>query len=337
MHRCNVAVAGVFCLVTMLASSGCSGPKVYLAVVSPPAVKLPKNIKKIAVLPFGGNNEESMTYGKMTADQLHSYLFERLRGTGVEVVDRAHLKEILEEHDLWTSGITDANDAGTACKLLAIDAAIFGSVNHTGREYETTASSRFSLHRTALVREGMFSVSLKTIIMKTGKTTHSKTIRKPYNSRRVWWGSVDKTVSKLIDQCVKEFGDLIVPPSLKVYEIQMAGSGDEAVKNGNTLAKVGSYEDAAKQFQIAINNNPADHVAIYNLGVMKMLRGNLNEAEECFDKAVGLKCDEKYAWTRQRLIGITKAIKAHSRKVDVRPAIDDEINDAKDRKRLIKK
>jgi tetratricopeptide (TPR) repeat protein len=94
----------------------------------------------------------------------------------------------------------------------------------------------------------------------------------------------------------------IVPPSLRaVYELKLAGSGDEDVKAGNTYAKMGAFGDAAERFAVATARSPKDHAALYNLGVMQISLNKQDDAADHLQKALALEVDENYVWAQEVL------------------------------------
>lgn len=300
--RLMAAICGVLVL-----AAGCGGPKVYLAVDRP--VVLPPEIAaltRIAVLPIPC--DENKAYGDMLTAQIESRLFEKFKqhAKHPELATRTDIDKVIEEMKL---PLLDSEDAAAGiASVVRADAVIFGRISVVIRETYREQSGipvpvvgglfppRPVVESSALVTATLSMASVEA--GKAGAILRTKSILR----RQGWLGTREKTVEEAIGLCVLEFLESIVPPSLRaVYELRMAGSGDEDVKAGNTYAKMGAFGDAAERFAVATARNPKDHAALYNLGVMQISLNKQDDAADHLQKALALKVDENYVWAQEVL------------------------------------
>ena len=110
----------------------------------------------------------------------------------------------------------------------------------------------------------------------------------------------DQALSQLIDQCVDEFIVKISPHQVTVSEKLHRGKSD-GVRTGNTLALAGDYAEALEAYQVAIREKPDDHEAIFDAGVACEAMGQMDKAEEFYDRAFKLKPKQQYVMARKRV------------------------------------
>jgi tetratricopeptide (TPR) repeat protein len=335
--------AFVLAVVGLSVADACGATKVYVAAGTPAQVKIPANIKRIAVVEFTPRDEPSRAYAGIAAARLNS-LLASAPDTPYQLLDRTHLKGVLAEQDLGASGVTDSATAVKAGKMLNVDAIIFGSVHaETTDQIEEKPSVRIggggipsvggksSLRRSALV-----NVTFNMIQPETGEVITTRSISRSYDSSKSGGGllkkvmpgggppSGDAIINDLIEQCVAEFGGLIAP-HYEVYEFELGSS--RGTKTGNTFAEAGDFATAAKQYEAAMGSNAKEHAAVYNLAVARLALNDAKAATELFDKAVTLKADKKYIKGRQQVVEILK----QGEGVQFRPASNSEIAAAKSR------
>jgi len=302
----NRAMIISLCGLAMLAAVGCGGPTVHLAVDR--HVPLPPEIAEltrgIAVLPIPCT--ENMAYGDMLAAELQSQLFAALKPHPTHPqLKPSEAVAIAMEQAKVNRIDCDKPDSGLAVARRAdADASIFGRVSIVIREVYREARSPIpvvgGLLPSRQVAEGsaVVTATLSMVSVKTGAIMQPKSILK----RQSWLGTPEKTAEEAIRQCVREFVESIVPPSLRaVYELKLAESGDEDVKAGNIYAKMCNCKDAAERFEAAVRKNPENHAALYNLGLMRMFLNTREEAANCFQKALALKVDGNYVWAQEVL------------------------------------
>lgn len=314
---------------------GCGGPKVYLAVDRP--VVLPPEIaglKMIAVMPIPC--DENKAYGEMLTGQIESRLLEKfnLHPQHPELATRTDIDKVIAERNLPPRDWDSKDAAAGIASAVRADAVIFGRISVAIREtYRETGSPvpvvggllppRQVVERSAVVTATLSMASV--IAGRVGVIMRSKSILK----RQGWLGTPEKTVEEAIRQCVMEFEESIVPPSLRaVYELQLAKTDDPEMKAGNNSAKFGNWQDAAVRYASAVNRDAKNHAACYNLGVAMMFLNRREEAEPSVKTALELKKDEDdYAWADS----VRKEIKPDEA---LRTATQYEVNNAKDRKTL---
>lgn len=329
----------VLTVVSLGAVAAHGATKVYVAAGSPAQVKLPPTIKRVAVVEFTAKDRPSEAYAGIAAARLNS-LLAATPDSPFQLVDRTHLKGVLAEQDLAASGVSDPAAAAKAGKLLNADAIIFGSVHAEKSEQvvESPAvaiSSRLPIGgKSSIQRSALVNVTFNMVQPETGEVITTRSISRSYDSSKAGGGGAGALIKKvmpggsapsgeaivndLIEQCVAEFGSLIAPHQ-EIYEIQLGSSS--GTKAANTFAEAGDFSSAAEQYKAAMQANPKDHVAVFNLAVATLALNDSQAASKLLDKAVVLKADKYYIRFRQQLAEILKASDA----AQFRPAAASEI------------
>lgn len=83
-----------------------------------------KGCKRITVIDFTDGNKRPTTLGKYIADQITVGLV--MTNRDFSVLDREHLKRIMDEHKLTVSGLVDPENAKKLGQFAGVDAMIFG-------------------------------------------------------------------------------------------------------------------------------------------------------------------------------------------------------------------
>jgi tetratricopeptide (TPR) repeat protein len=321
----------------MIVLPASAASKVYVAAGTPAQVKLPAGIKRIAVVEFTAKDAVSQPYAGIAASRLNSVLAAAPESS-FQLLDRTHLRGVLAEQDLGASGVTDSDSAIKAGKMLNVDAIIFGSV-HAEKSEEAARSSAAGITRSvpyvgglggsgsSIRRSALVNVTFNMVHPETGEQIVTRSISRSYDSskgggllKKVVGGSTpsgEAIVNDLIEQCVAEFAGLIAP-HYDVYEYSLASS--KGTKTGNAFAEGGDFKTAAEQFKAAMQANPKDSAAVFNLAIATLALNDPQAASELLDKAVILKTDKKWIRVRQELVEILKA-----EAVQFRPANTNEI------------
>lgn len=96
------------------------------------------NKKKIAIIEFSNLNDEVTQLGQFLSEELITQLFIADPGK-FEVVERRQLLKVLNEQELGTSGLLDADAMGTVGKILGVDAIVTGSITDLGNDIKINA------------------------------------------------------------------------------------------------------------------------------------------------------------------------------------------------------
>jgi len=96
------------------------------------------NKKKVAIIEFSNLNDEVTQLGQFLSEELITQLFIVAPGK-FEVVERRQLLKVLNEQELGTSGLLDADAMGTVGKILGVDAIVTGSITDLGNDIKVNA------------------------------------------------------------------------------------------------------------------------------------------------------------------------------------------------------
>ena len=340
-------VSIILAMATMVA--GCGGGNIFVAANYPPELSLPAEVRTIAVTPFVGQDRESKAGAQMASGLLASKLKSSLSGQ-YTIVERGNLADIMKELDLADAGITDTGTAAQAGKLLNADAIIIGSVQvAAGEDVETKTSTKYNARgepytatTQKLRRTGQVSMTTRMVRPETAEVIISKTSAHDYDSnlRGGFAALFDDNSSvpsaefitrTLLEECVSDFYKTIAP-HVEYFEVKLAGCKTPAAKAGVDFAKAGEFGAALRQFEDGISLDPLDHGAIYNLGVMQMLTGDIAAAKENVDKAMRMKADKKYI----QLCQFLRNAQNSSAEVSFRAATGDEVATFKARQKMLK-
>jgi hypothetical protein len=314
----------------LVCGAGCGGPKLYLAVerqVEPPADI--RALKAIAVLPAYQTGATTVNdYGVELRNQLRSWLSDRLGGfqPHPDLSTPEGVDDAIKQGKFNRSDLVKRENATAVGQLAGADACIYGQINLMVNE--TTSWVSYPVPHQQIHRRVSASVTLSMVNVATGNDMpqHTKTV----SVDQGWLRDEVTTVKKAIGKCVREFGETIVPCSVRdVYEVKLAGGEDKNLKDGNTYAKGCNLEAAAGQYEAAAKANPNSHGAHYNLAVAKLFLNDRAEAESSLNTALGLKVDDKYVW----VLSILKQVGPDGR---LRKATQQEVEDAKTRGTLYK-
>ncbi|MBC8403451.1 MAG: hypothetical protein H8E14_18360 [Candidatus Marinimicrobia bacterium] len=232
-----------------------------------------------------------------------------------EVIERNQLTEILKEHQLTMSGLTDENATVKVGKLLGVDAIIFGEGNYTvnddGGWYEKTGKNKDGEEYTydvyKIFRLIDTQLSIRVVEVETGKIVASKTMSKanydeskflfPYDTYAegedleetyelldAWYPIVNDHVKSIIGKMVKQ-----IAPYYSTQQREIKKGDSKQMEVGLEYAKRGLWEDARESWEKVLDSNANEDktAAKYNLGVYYECNGDLDQAErlykECFD------------------------------------------------------
>ena len=305
--KCMVGLLAMVCGTAVLAA-GCGGPK--LKVVVECGVTLPEDIKALKAVLVAPANQSGTAkvndYGLELSNQLRSWLFDRLHNFDPhpDLTSEAAISKAIEVGKFSRSDLARAENVmklaamvkGADGGIVPPDAFIYGEVNVMVSETKIWTSTRLPgipvpMPHEQVQRNVSASASLHMNSVKTGAVLREKNV---LVSPR-WLGNELSTVNRAIADCVRQFGETIVPCSVRgVYQVKLAGGDDKNLKDGLTFVKGGNHDAAAGRFEAAAKANPNNHAAHYNLAVMKMLLNDRAAAEASINRAIELRVDEDY-------------------------------------------
>ena len=255
--------------------------------------------------------------GRILSDRLVAKLVNNQYYT---VVERKELSKILEEQALSLSGVIDANQASEIGRLLGAEGLVMGSGSYNVQDrgqWETYKEKKVEKKRYRIYRQVDVQFTYKIVNITTGTIIASKTnsTGTGKNSRYSstgknenealknipdWRPIVDNLVDKLLNQTIWQIAPHYVTEKREIEE----GESDQ-MEAAVEYAKRDLWEDAREVWDMVAQDPSADKedriAATYNLGLYHELSGDLDEAEDFFDKAFKMSGDSKYLDSRARI------------------------------------
>lgn len=158
---------------------------------------------------------------------------------------------------------------------------------------------------THFVRQGDVAVNFRVVDVKTGKLLAAYSDSKSYNSQddkksflEIITESPDKLKPKsdilrdLSEEVCTNFAHMISP--YYTYEKRYIEPGKGNIAVGKKFAEKGLWPEAKSAWEEAVRNMPQESAAYYNLGLAYEVQGDLDTAEQLYQKAVGLQQKDRY-------------------------------------------
>jgi curli biogenesis system outer membrane secretion channel CsgG len=257
--------------------------------------------------------------GSVVSDRLVAKLVNNQYYT---VIERKELSKILEEQALSLSGVIDANQATEVGRLLGAEGLVMGSGTYDVQDrgqWETYKEKKVEKKRYRISRQVDLKFTYKIVNITTGSIVASKTNsastgrsksakysstgnteKEAMKNIPNWRPIVDDMVDKVLNQTLWQVAPHYVTESRKIEE----GDSDQ-MEAAVEYAKRNLWEDAREVWEMVVQDPSADKDdrvgATYNLGLYYELTGNLDTAEEYFDKAFKMSGDSKYLDSRARI------------------------------------
>jgi len=264
-------------------------------------------------------NPKTAYPGSIVSDRLVAKLVNNQYYT---VIERKQLSKVLEEQALSLSGVIDANQATEVGKLLGAEGLVMGTGTYNVQdrgEWETYKEKKVEKKRYRISRQvdlkftyKIVNITTGTIIASktnsasTGRSKSSKYSSTGKNEKEAmknipdWRPIVDDMVDRVLNQTLWQVAPHYVTESREIEE------GDsEQMEIAVEYAKRNLWEDAKEVWDMVAVDPSAekeDRVgATYNLGLYYELTGDLDTAEDLFDKAFKMSGDSKYLDSRARI------------------------------------
>jgi tetratricopeptide (TPR) repeat protein len=317
-----------YCLLLAIVGSDCSyASSVKCFVLQPPGQVL-VGVKKIAILNFKSNY--GSTYGdqyvQSTAfhDHLTQALFDKARGiTAVKsglfskkegmtylsgartdiytLISREELDQILKEQNLGASGLVDETQAASIGKLLGADAIIVGDILSSTNDAHSMSSGKQPVP--CLTRTAASTVNMRVVNVTTGAIVCTKAAQTTAKNQQC--GSdiskVDSPMA-LIDQCLVAAADQLADAIAPRFVENKADLKDVAVKEYKDLGKKaredaenGKLDEAYAAYASIVKDDPYNDGVMFNMGVLNEVVGNYQEAQDCYQKALGVRPNDDYS------------------------------------------
>jgi tetratricopeptide (TPR) repeat protein len=295
---------------------GCKdkGKDITIRYDRPPQYDISDKVKKVAVVQFGAKSGTEERWGEIATDCLAGVLDEyEKRYHRFKLVDRKHIKAIMEERDFQMS-VVDTDQAVEFGKIAEVDGMIYGTVYVDQEEkvevHKVSGPYGVTIPIKTEYRRSTAAVTFTMIDIQTAKTICSVTITRKYDSKgmseeekkkyKKFEKNLPAITQMLIDECVREFAGKI-SPHLVVVQLQLEAGKTPSVKDGNNFAAEKEYKDAIEIYLGALRETPDDDGAMFNIGVCYEAMGKLTEAEQWYNKAIKIKPETEYIRARKRV------------------------------------
>ena len=281
----------VFLLIVTLVFVGCA-PKIKVPVTRPAEINL-SGMDNLAIGEIDGNA------GQRMSDLLTTKLF---NSDYYEVVDRDNVERIMSEHNFNLSGAVNESTATDLGKLIGASALIFGNSNYKydiqrskSKVYKDDDGNRYRYYN--IEGKARTKTNLRIVSLETGKIVAAKTMTKVAQDRtsernqRPAAPDRDALIASTLNATIDQFMKMIAPYTDYVM-VQFKKSDAPEVEAGINYAKLGDWEEAAKQFEIAKEKHPTDPAVWYNLGLAYEYSYNFQKAIKAFKESAKIESDE---------------------------------------------
>jgi tetratricopeptide (TPR) repeat protein len=290
--------------------------KAIVPITRPAEINL-VGIKRIAMGDITGNA------GTALSDILTQKLFESGR---YEVLDRQNINALMREHNLNLSGAVDEATAVKIGGLLGTSAMIFGSSNgqysqktEIGQRYSCGSKREPSVcQEYKKIGQGRISTTLKVVDLKTGKIVAIKNFSEQgsdsASENNEWPPDLDQDVimGKILNTTAAQFMKMIAPYTDFVSVEFDDDSKMPEVNAGIESAQKGLWDSASIQFKNAVDRNPSDAAAWYNLGLAYMYTYRFDDAIQAFNRSNSIKPSSKCS----QEIANCNSLRAEKKKLD---------------------
>ncbi|MCA8993388.1 MAG: hypothetical protein KDA88_15475 [Planctomycetaceae bacterium] len=267
-------------------------------------------MNRITVLDFQGEN------GPAVATAISGRLWENEFYT---MVDRSEIQPVVQ---LASAGTPRLEEIVEPARKAGIDAVILGEVVEYRCDDETFQSTDIELGSSqtkghgfqqqsngiglsmnqTLVRQGTVTIAFRLVDVETGDMRASRKVSRHFEGKNInGTGSLPtqgEVLENLTDQCVDEIVTMLAPHEgvcqCKLARSQWFTKGSREVSQGVKLAKRGDWAEAERRWHAALEENPSNDAALFNLSLSAVNRQEFAEAEELAMQAVRIKHKKQY-------------------------------------------
>ncbi|MDZ7267287.1 MAG: hypothetical protein ONB48_08145 [candidate division KSB1 bacterium] len=229
------------------------------------------------------------------------------------VVERSQIQQVMNELQLAQTGLVDESSAAQVGRVLGVDAIIMGSVNVAYQSrwlQEEREKDKKKYQVNCEKRNANVSASIRIIKVETGEVigTHDSQNKQEKKKCEGEYGDlplpetmVDQCLEKVADELVDYFAPEFVLQKLK-FEYDMGDEYKRQTETAKRAIKDYDLDTAYLQFAAIVEQDPYNHAANFNLGVLHEAVGNYKKAQEKYNFAFSLKSDEgRYRDAQKRL------------------------------------
>ncbi len=232
-----------------------------------------------------------------------------------EIVERSQIAQVMQELQLAQTGAIDEAQAAQVGKMLGVNAIITGTVT-------VSCDDRWLKENRKDKKKGDYTVNcnkraasafatIRFINVETGQVIGSKQAQKKEELKKCEgeYGeelptpetSVDKCLQAVAGELVKYFAPRFEQQKLEFAKIE----GDQYKRYAETAKNALDQYDldtAYLQYAAIVENDPYNHAALFNVGVLEEAVGNYNKALENYTMAAKLMSKEdKYFKAQKRV------------------------------------
>ena len=222
------------------------------------------------------------------------------------IVERGQIAQVMQELQLGQTGMIDEAQAAQVGKMLGVDAIITGTVTVSCEDRWIKENRKDKKKGDYVVncnkRTASAFATIRIIKVETGQVIGSKQASKKDEPKKCEgeYGSDLPTPETTVDKLLQGVaGDLVkyFAPRFELQKLDFAKIEDKEFKRYAETAKSAldryDLDLAYLQFAAIAEQDPYNHAAQFNLGVLEEAVGNYNLAVEKYGMAARLKSTEK--------------------------------------------
>lgn len=288
---CNAFLAGL-----LMATVGCAtgGQRADLPLLKPAAVDV-GGMRRMAFLGIPGDDA--------TSEAARNAVVAALQDNGY--YDLVHPRDLqrfargpLYDH----RGRPNMNEAVNAARRMGIDLLLAGELRFKqegafGAQYPAFGDSTLSA-----------GVEFELVAVRSGQILMKERVISQYTGEFSNHAYASNYRPKVLARLSREAALKVVPkiaPHQATAEVQLAAVGFSVgaaeTRKGNRLAAEGKWEDAIRSWEEAVDNNRANHAAMYNLGVGYEAVGEFEQAAKMYRTAVRMSNSPMYQAAIERV------------------------------------
>jgi tetratricopeptide (TPR) repeat protein len=232
-----------------------------------------------------------------------------------EIVERSQIAQVMQELQLSQTGVIDEAQAAQVGKMLGVDAIITGTVTVSCEDRWIKENRKDKKKGDYVVDCNKRAASAFTIIriikVETGQVIGSKQALKKEELKKCEgeYGNDLPTPETTVDKCLQVVaGELVnyFAPCFELQKLEFAKIDGNEYKRFSESAKDAldqyNLDNAYLQYAAIIEQDPYNHSALFNVGVLEEAVGNYNLALEKYTMAAKLKSKEdKYTKAQNRV------------------------------------
>ncbi len=289
--------------------------------LEPPEANMP-NVKKIAVLDFGGERGKAFSERLMAElmkndngiEDVSAGLFKVVKGESMQqgahtqvftIMERSEIQRVLNEQRFSNSGVVDESTAAELGRVLGLDAMIMGSTNYN-RTYNTSTQGETSCKELKVIA----TVSLKVVDVTTGQVLSVKSDERTAMHKACGNASL-KSIGELLDDALAKCAVAMaghVGPHFKARKFEF-----ERIKVKEFSAMSKKAEDLVEQkdlpgaynlYSTISTSDPYNAQSLGNMAMIHEIYGNFDEAVKLLERAAAIDRENygeplKFAQTKQ--------------------------------------